>query len=142
VSTGAPSGGDTPSQASVEGQLQINTAELEKAIQTNPAGVQKMLQSWSKNFQAAVNVQAAPGGVLEARISGDSSQVAELTSRVAAMNEMLAVRQKTLQQEFQAMEEVVSQSEEQSSWLSAQLASLDGGSSSSSSSSSSKSSGL
>jgi flagellar hook-associated protein 2 len=136
VSTGAPSGIGTPSQSAVEGQLQINTAELESAIQTNPAGVQKMLQGWSKGFQEAIKVQSAPGGVLEARISGDSSQVSELTNRVALMNEMLAVRQKSLQEEFAAMEKVVSQNQAQASWLSSQLATMLTGSASSSSSSS------
>ncbi len=141
VSTGAPSGGGTPSQSAVEGQLQLNTAELEKAIEANPAGVQTMLQQWSKGFQEAVNVQAAPGGVLETRITGDGSQVTELTSRVAAMNEMLAIRQKTLQEEFAAMEKVVSQNQAQASWLSSQLATMLAGDASSSSSSSSSSSG-
>jgi flagellar hook-associated protein 2 len=141
VSTGSPSGKGTPSQSAVEGQLQLNTAELEKAIQTNPAGVQTMLQGWSKSFQEAINVQAAPGGVLEGRISGDSTQVTELTGRVAAMNEMLAIRQKTLQEEFAAMEKVVSQNQAQASWLSSQLATMLASSVSSSSSSTSSSHG-
>ncbi len=134
LSTGAPTGGGTPSQAAVEGQLKLNTAELESAIQTNPAGVQTMLQGWSTSFAALVNVEAAPGGTLTARLEGDSAQVSELTGRIANMNEMLAVRQKTLQEEFAAMETVVSQNQAQSSWLSTQLASMLASSSSSSSS--------
>jgi flagellar hook-associated protein 2 len=136
ISTGAPTGNGTPSQSALEGQLTLNTAELESAIQANPTGVEQMLQSWSKGFQAILNVEAAPGGTLDTRIEGDSTQVSALTSRVTAMNEMLAIRQKTLQSEFLAMEQVVSQNQSQSAWLSAQLASLAGGSSSSSGSSS------
>jgi flagellar hook-associated protein 2 len=124
ISTGAPSGNATPSQSAVEGQLTVNTAQLESAIEANPAGVQEMLQSWSQGFQNLVNTDAGPGGSLEARISGDSAQTSELTSRIATMNEMLAVRQKALQTEFAAMEQIVAQSKSQSSWLTSQLASL------------------
>jgi flagellar hook-associated protein 2 len=141
ISTGAASGKGTPSQSAIEGQLTVNTAQLESAIQSNPAGVQKMLQSWSKGFQDMVNVEAGPGGTLESRITGDSEQATELGSKITTMNEMLAVRQKTLQAEFAAMEKVVSRNQAQASWLSAQLASMLASDASSSSSSSSSSSG-
>ncbi len=137
VSTGATTGKGTPSQSAVEGQLTLDTAKLEGAIGANPEGVEKMLQSWSKGFAETLNVEAAPGGTLEARIEGDSTQVAELTKRIATMNEMLAVRQKTLQAEFLAMEHVVAQNQAQSSWLSQQMASMLSASAGSSSSSSS-----
>jgi flagellar hook-associated protein 2 len=120
----------------VEGQLTVNTAQLEAAIQANPAGVEQMLQSWSKGFQELINANAGPGGSLEARLTGDSAQTAELGTKIATMNEMLAVRQKTLESEFAAMEKVLAESQSQSSWLSAQLDSLAGGSSSSGSKSS------
>jgi flagellar hook-associated protein 2 len=136
ISTGAPTGTSAPSQSAVEGQLQLNTAELESAIQANPAGVEKMLQGWSTGFQAIINVEAAPGGTLETRIEGDTTEVSQLSSRITTMNEMLAIRQKTLQAEFLAMETVVSQNQSQSAWLSAQIASMEGSSSSSSSKSS------
>jgi flagellar hook-associated protein 2 len=135
INTGAPSGGATPSQSAIEGQLTLNTAELENAIQANPTGVEEMLVSWSKGFQEVLNVEAAPGGTLDTRIEGDTTQVTELGSRITTMNELLAVRQKTLQAEFLAMETVVSQNQSQSAWLSAQLDTMLGTSSSSSKSS-------
>jgi flagellar hook-associated protein 2 len=135
ISTGAPTGNATPSQATLEGQLTLNTAQLESAIQANPAGVQKMLQSFSTGFQELVNANAGPGGSLEARISGDTTQSSELGSRITTMNEMLAIRQKTLESEFAAMEKVMAQSQSQSAWLSAQLSSMLASDSSSSSSS-------
>jgi flagellar hook-associated protein 2 len=136
IDTGAPTGNATPSQSAIEGQLTLNTAELENAIQANPTGVEEMLVSWSKSFQDVLNVEAAPGGTLGTRIEGDSTQVTELGSRITTMNELLAVRQKTLQAEFLAMETVVSQNQSQSAWLSAQLDTMLGTSSSSSKSSS------
>ncbi len=139
ISTGAPTGNASPSQATLEGQLTLNTAQLESAIQANPAGVEKMLQGFSKGFQELVSANAGPGGSLEARISGDTTQTSELGSRITTMNEMLAIRQKTLEVEFEAMEKVMAQSQSQSAWLSAQLSSMLGSDSSSSGSSKSSS---
>ena len=141
ISTGAPTGSATPSQATLEGQLTVNTAQLESAIQANPAGVEKMLQSFSKGFEGLVNAGAGPGGSIEARISGDATQTSELGTRIATMNEMLAVRQRTLEAEFAAMEKIMAQSQAQSSWLSAQLSTMLASDSSSSSSSKSSSGG-
>ncbi|HVR04411.1 MAG TPA: flagellar filament capping protein FliD [Solirubrobacteraceae bacterium] len=136
VSTGPPAGTATYSQASVEGQLQLNTGELEAAVRANPEGVQQMLSSWAKGFQETVNAVAGPGGALEMRITGDSEQVTELGSRITALNEMLAVRQKTLQEQFTAMEAALAKSRSEGEYLAAQLNSLNSSSSSSSSSSS------
>jgi flagellar hook-associated protein 2 len=140
INTGAATGKGTPAQSAIEGQLTLNTAQLESAIESNPAGVEKMLQSFSKSFNALVNADAGPGGTLEMRATDDNEQVSQLGARITAMNEMLAIRQKTLQEEFAAMEKVVAANRSQSSWLSAQLSSLASGEASSASSSSSKSS--
>ncbi|HWX44138.1 MAG TPA: flagellar filament capping protein FliD [Solirubrobacteraceae bacterium] len=137
IGTGKASGSGLPSQAAQEGQLTLDTAALESALQTNPTGVKEMLQGWSKSFQEVLNTEAAPGGTLETRLASDSTQASELSARITTMNEMLAVRQKTLQAEFTAMEKVVSKNQAQASWLSAQLASMLASSASSSSSSSS-----
>ncbi|HEY2767758.1 MAG TPA: flagellar filament capping protein FliD [Solirubrobacteraceae bacterium] len=137
INTGSATGKGTPSQSAVEGQLTLNTATLESAIRTNPSEVEKMLQGWSKSFQAVVEVDSGPGGALDARIEGDTTQATAISRRITTMNEMLAVRQQALQSEFIAMERVVQQNQAQASWLSSQLASMLASQSSSSSSSSS-----
>lgn len=124
IGTGAASGNTTPSQSAVEGQLTLGTAQLEGALAAHPAEVEKLLQSWAKGFQAVVEVDAGPGGSLEARIEGDGTQTTEMSRRITTMNEMLAVRQKALQQEFIAMESIVQQNQARASWLSSQMASL------------------
>jgi flagellar hook-associated protein 2 len=135
VSTGAPSGTATYSQSSVEGQLQLNTAQLEAAVQSNPAGVQQMLQQWAKSFEKAVNTVSSPGGALELRVTGDTSQITEMSSRITTMNELLAVRQKSLQEQYEAMEKAIAKSKAEGEYLAQQLAALNSSSSSSSSSS-------
>ncbi len=141
ISTGAPTGHTAPSQTTLEGQLTVNTAQLESAIQANPAGVEKMLQSFSKGFEGLLNANAGPGGSMEARLTGDTAQTSELSARITNMNEMLAIRQKTLESEFAAMEKVMAQSQSQSAWLNAQLSSMLANGSGSSSSSKSSSGG-
>ena len=92
---------------------------------------------WSTGFQATVNAEALPGGNLEARINGDSELAAEITRRINFMNESIALHQKTLQQEYEAMEAAVAHSHEVGSWLSSQLAALESASASASASPSS-----
>jgi flagellar hook-associated protein 2 len=124
VSTGTATGGAIPSQSAVEGELQVNATKLSEAIQTNPTGVEQMLQKWSQGFQKLVNSDAEPGGTLEARITGDSTSIAQLGEHITAMNEMLEVRQKSLQQEFIAMESAMSRIQAQQSWLTGQISSI------------------
>jgi flagellar hook-associated protein 2 len=124
ISTGAASGNSTPSQSAVEGALKLNASQLESALTAHPAEVEKMLQGWAKGFQAIVEVDAGPGASLEARIEGDTTQATEMSRRITTMNEMLAVRQKALESEFIAMEQVVQQNQSQASWLSSQMNSL------------------
>ncbi len=64
VSTGATTGAATPSQSAIEGLLTLDPEKLAAALQSNPAGVEKMLQHWSQSFQSTVNGFAGPGGAL------------------------------------------------------------------------------
>lgn len=134
VGTAKSTGSGTVSQSALEGQLQLNAETLEKALETNPAGVQQLLRSWSSAFRQVVDPEALPGGNLETRTLGDAEQVSTLSRRMSSLNESIALRQKTLQQQFAAMEAAVSRSQSEGSFLSSQLASLTGFGGSSSSS--------
>jgi flagellar capping protein FliD len=124
ISTGAPTGGGTSSQASLEGLLTLEPAKLAEAVKANPAGVEKMLQQWSQKLQSQVNVVGAPGGALEARVNGDSAQVSQLTIQINTMNELLAHREKSLQATYANLESVISRNTTQSDWLTQQQESL------------------
>jgi len=123
VSTGAPSAGGA-TQSSLEGMLTLNPTKLAEAIKANPSGVETMLQQWSQALQTKVNNVAEAGGTLESRITGDSSQVSELTLRITTMNELLIVREKSLQQTYAKLEGVIAQNNSQASWLASQSESL------------------
>jgi flagellar hook-associated protein 2 len=118
ISTGAASA--SFSESAVSGKLTINTEELTNAIQSNPTGVQQMLQSWALNFQGIVNNESQPGGTLDTRINGDSTQISDIGDRITAMNELLTVRQESLQAQYAQLEAVISENQSQATWLAGQ----------------------
>jgi flagellar hook-associated protein 2 len=124
VSTGAATGGSS-SQSSLSGVLKLDTAKLAKAIQENPSGARTMMQQWSLNFSKVVREVAAPGGTLEARINGEETQIRAMKLRVATMNQMLAVRQKSLEHTYAQLESVISRNTSLGSWLTSQTALLE-----------------
>ena len=125
ISTGAPSGSGTTPQASLEGLLTLDPEKLSEAVKSNPAGVEQMLQQWSQGLQGLVDAAGGPGGTIEARASGDGSQITQLTSQIATMNEMLAQREKALQATYAQLEAVISKNSAESDWLTSQEESLD-----------------
>jgi flagellar hook-associated protein 2 len=123
VSTGAATGGPS-SQSSIEGQLTLDPTKLAEAVKSNPAGVEQMLQQWSQKLQGLLNDAAQPGGTIETRANGDGEQVTQLTTQINSMNELLAQREKALQQTYAELEAVISRNTSQSSWLTQQTESL------------------
>lgn len=124
VSTGAATGSGAPSQSAISGQLALNANTLTQAIQNNPSGVTAVLKSWSQSFATLVNSAAQPGGTLDARIQGDTSQISTLTSRISTMQSALNDKQAQLQQQFAQLEAALSQNQSTSSWLTSQLNAL------------------
>lgn len=119
LGTGLGSSGGA-SQTAIGGLLKLDPTKFEQAVNGNPEGVKKMLQQWSKSLQGLINAAATPGGGLDARISGDGSEISRLRSRIATMNEMLAVRQKALQATYAQLEGIISRNSSQVSWLAGQ----------------------
>lgn len=124
ITTGAAVGDAPYSQDSVNGKLSIDTTKLEAAIASNPNGVKAMLQSWSSGFSSLVNGVAAPGGTIDLRIQGDTSELSDLTNQISDMNAMLSDRQTALQAQFANLETALQQSQTQSNWLVGQIAQL------------------
>jgi flagellar hook-associated protein 2 len=124
ISTGAASGSSPYSQDSVSGKLTVNMTALNNAIQTNPNGVKAVLSSWSTSFASVVNNEAGPGGAMDARIQGDSSEVSDIGNQIDSLNTMLSARQTALQAEFAQLEATLSTYQSQGSWLTQQINSL------------------
>jgi flagellar hook-associated protein 2 len=123
VSTGAPTG-TTASHTSIEGLLKLEPSKLAEAVQSNPSGAATMLQQWSQGLQGIVNAAGAPGGAIDATVTGDTSQISELTHQISNMNEILAVREKALQATFAQLEAVISQNTAQGNFIASQVEGL------------------
>ncbi|MHB8240712.1 MAG: flagellar filament capping protein FliD [Solirubrobacteraceae bacterium] len=118
LTTGAVTG--TSSQSSLEGKLTLESSKFASALASNPAGVKTMLQKWSQGLQGIVLQAAEPGGTVASRITADSTEVGQLKRRIATMNEMLAVRQKALEQTYAELEAIISKNSALGSWLTSQ----------------------
>jgi flagellar hook-associated protein 2 len=114
------SGSGNTSQAALEGLLTLNPTKLTEAVATNPTGVEQMLEHWSKGLQQTINQVSEAGGGLEVRVNGDTAQISELGRQIASMNEILADREKALQQTYAELEAVISQNNAQSSFVTKQ----------------------
>lgn len=131
ISTGDAS--STISNDALEGKLTIDTAKLDDALANDPQGVRNLLAGpsnvggWERSFESIVHNADTTGGPLDAAINSQADQIKQLQSDIADWDARLALKQQTLQAQFTAMETALSQSQQQSSWLSGQIASLSHG---------------
>jgi flagellar hook-associated protein 2 len=126
VSTGATTGSGAVSQSALAGNLQLNSATLTSALQSDPLGTQQMMTAWATSFSTLVGSTADPGGTIDSRIQGDSTQVTDLGNQISAMQAALTDKQNFLVQQFAQLEQALSSNQSTSSWLTSQIAQLPG----------------
>jgi flagellar hook-associated protein 2 len=127
VSTGSAQG------SSVEGLLTVDTTTLTNAIESNPSGVEAVLQSWSTNFQGTVNPVSQPFGALSTRMQGNDTLIQNLQGQLSTAQEMFNNEEKNMEQQWAQVEATLSTLNNQKSSLSTFASSLASNSSSSSS---------
>jgi flagellar hook-associated protein 2 len=128
VSTGSASA--TVSRDALAGKLQIDDDALDAALANNPSGVRDLLAGpanaggWVRAFERVVHDADTTGGTIDASIGSAESELKRLQRSMSDMDDRLALRERTLRAQFAAMESALAQSQQQSSWLSGQLAGL------------------
>ncbi|WP_249009146.1 flagellar filament capping protein FliD [Conexibacter sp. DBS9H8] len=115
ITTGASTGSAT--QASVNGDLTLDTTTLENAIAANPSGVQAVITAWSQNLQGMLNAEAGPGGAIAARITGNTGLASNLQTQYAQMQANFAQQELTMQAQWTATEATLSRLRAQGSYL-------------------------
>ena len=135
INTGSSNG--NLNQSAISGMLTVNTAKLTQALESNPAGVEAVLQSWSSSFGSVVNNEAGPGGAIETRINGDSQEISQLQNQYTSLQAMFTQEEADMEEQWAKVEGTLSELKGQSSALSSFANSFSSNSSSSSSSSSS-----
>ncbi len=124
LGTGTEAGSSKPSQASIEGQISLESSKLHSAVAEGPEAVEKMLQGWSKNLRSAISTVSGPGGLISSRIESDETQVTTLRKRITTMNEALSEKEKSLVQTYAALEAALAKNNAQLSWLGQQTEGL------------------
>jgi len=128
ISTGATS--STTSQDTLKGKLTLDTRRLTDALTADPNGVRTLLAGvdnaggFARGFESLINEQVKSGGMLDSRITGADDELRTLRSQMAQMDARLTLRERALQAQFTALEVAMSKSQQQSAWLSGQLAGL------------------
>ncbi|HEX7292523.1 MAG TPA: flagellar filament capping protein FliD [Conexibacter sp.] len=128
VSTGSASA--TVSRDALAGKLQIDDDVLDAALANDASGVRDLLAGpantggWVRAFERVVHDADTTGGTIDASISSAESELKRLQRSMADMDDRLELRERTLRAQFAAMESALAESQQQSSWLSGQLAGL------------------
>lgn len=128
ISTGASQ--RTTSKEALAGRLTLDTERLTRALTENPTGVRQLLAGvdnvggWARGFEKVVGDAAKIDGIIDSRIDGADDELTNLKSQMSMMDNRLAVRERSLQSMFTALEVAMSKSQQQSQWLSGQLAAL------------------
>jgi flagellar hook-associated protein 2 len=124
VSTGSTTGGGAPSQSAIAGNLTLDTGKLASALASNFGGVRSVLQSFSIQFSWLVNDVAAPGGTIDMRMRGESTQINSLASQLSNLQAVNAQKQASLVQQFANMEAALSNNQSTASWLNSQISAV------------------
>ena len=131
------------------GIVTFDKAKFLKALEVDPAGVQKALGAGTAeqlNPDGTVAVAAAPGlagrlhavadgasrsktaaegaGLIASSITSRESHVSSLKSNISSWDNRLELRERTLQRQYAALEKALGASQSQGQWLAGQIAGL------------------
>jgi flagellar hook-associated protein 2 len=133
LSTGAAVGTGQLNDASIQGQLTLDTTQLTSQLATQFQNVKSLFTNPTDSYSSQGLVQRLNGifgqyngvnGVLTSALAGQASLIASLNQQKADWDVRLATKQTALQQKFTNMETALSQLQSQGSWLSGQISKL------------------
>lgn len=131
ISTGSAAGAATFSRDAVDGKLKLDEEQLRKALAAEPTRVQQLLGAQGGNgiaqrLEAVLAPATKLDGELDDRKKSADLEVKRLKDRMTALDTRLELREKALRAMFTRLEQSMSRSGGQGSFVSAQLASLNG----------------
>jgi flagellar hook-associated protein 2 len=147
---GGASAGSIGLQSTRDGALTFDPKKFATAFAADPASTQALLQGTRTTTTAADGTTTTTGndgvavrlaalakkasksttGTLAVAITSHNKAIDDLNERIAAWDDRLTARQKTLQSQYSKLEVALGKLKSQSTWLSGQLASLPTGSAS------------
>ena len=133
LSTGAAVGTGSISQASLNGDLTLDTTALSSALTTNFSDVKALFSNVTNDYSSegltqrlngVLNGYIGPSGVINSRITSEGQIISDLASQKAAWDVRLADKETALRAQYTAMETAMQQAQSQGQWLSGQVAGL------------------
>jgi flagellar hook-associated protein 2 len=139
LSTGAAVGTGDLNSDSIDGKLVVDTTKFSTALATNFDQVKALFTNLTGSYSTEglgqrLNGILSPytsssvlGGYLNTSIDGETATISGLNSQVQDWETRLALKQQTLQAQFNAMETALSKTQSESASLSQSILSLSGG---------------
>lgn len=127
ISTGAPTGGASFSQDSVNGKLVFDATKFAAQMDGDPQSVQRLLggltgtDGFSQTFGTSLGSYTQAGGLLDSRIDAAGGEMTRLKDSLARMDDRLAHKQDYYQKMFTALEVALQKSQSQGAELLAKL---------------------
>jgi flagellar hook-associated protein 2 len=127
VSTGAPNKGSTLNQDAINGLLTVDETKLRAALDSDPNGVRALLggvsgtAGFGQAFQTVLSSYQGPAGLLQSRIVSATTDLTDLTTKLARFDDRMDAKQARLQKQFTAMEAALSASQSAGSKFSSLL---------------------
>jgi flagellar hook-associated protein 2 len=125
ISTGSASGGAADADA-LAGKLTFDTTKFADAFDGKRLDIKSFMTDPSKGIASKLTALLDPvakptSGLLDVRAQQAGDQSDDIDDQIAALEDRLSQQQTRLQAQFTAMEQALSQSQSQGSWLTAQL---------------------
>ena len=111
------------------GKVVFDAAKFREAYAADPVGVSEKFTTENNGFAARLEAVAKTAsnsttGTITMAITGRKSEITRLEESITAWDTRLAMRRTTLERQYTALETAMSQLNSQSSWLSAQVESM------------------
>jgi flagellar hook-associated protein 2 len=132
ISTGATTSSGALDPDAIAGKLDFDSAKLKEKLASRPDEVKALFttdatgaaQGIARRVESYLTPWNQTGGIIDSRIESENSIINALKSRITAMDYRLSQRERSLRQQFAALETAVSNSQQQGSWLAGQIAQL------------------
>ena len=107
-----------------DGSLQVDRAKLNKAIKDNVEGVANLVSAYGKSFKVATDRLIGSSGILAAQTEGYDTTIKSFDRQREAINARMVSIEARYRKQFTALDVMMSNMSQTSSYLTTQLANL------------------
>jgi flagellar hook-associated protein 2 len=108
----------------LSGAATLNAVELKKALELNEGGVQSLVASFAASFSETLKAYDGSGGILTHRVNRLNEQLNRIGSQREDLERRMSETEQRLVARFSALDALVAQFNNTSTFLTQQLASI------------------